>query len=370
MKRILTGMALLSCITGYAQEKLEITAKLGGMKDGERVLFWMPLGDVRDSTFVKDGSFSKTINMTGGGTTCIIHIGEDMNEAKGMFLYVEPGKLNFTGKGPYFDDAEITGSPFVEEWKQMDMELAGLRVNDAKLSELEAEVAEAMSVGDADAKQAIEAEMWKLKQANAKTAMDWLMQHPNVGAGSYLVNVYLSVLPRAEFLAFAEKLGPKVRNTHTVKYMIEQRTGASVEVNASLGKAAPGFTLEDVDGKKFSLSDFKGKYVLVDFWASWCKPCREQNPKLVEMHNKFKSKGLEVVSISIDDDREKWKQAVKEDQLSWLQLIGDAGRNSKIMKDYKVIGIPLAVLIDKNGNLLKIGLRGDNLEAELNALIK
>uniref|UniRef100_UPI002627C900 peroxiredoxin family protein n=1 Tax=Chitinophaga sp. TaxID=1869181 RepID=UPI002627C900 len=99
-------------------------------------------------------------------------------------------------------------------------------------------------------------------------------------------------------------------------------------------------------------------------------PCRDQNPKLVEMHNKFKAKGLEVVSISIDDDREKWKQAVKEDQLSWLQLIGDAGRNSQIMKDYKVIGIPLAVLIDKNGNLLKIGLRGDNIEAELNALIK
>lgn len=370
MKRIFTGIALLSCTTGFAQDKLEITAKLGGMQEGERVMIWMPLGDIKDSTVVKNGGFSKTVNMAGGGTTCIIHIGNDMNESKGTFMYVEPGKLNFTGKGPYFEDAEMTGSPFIEEWKRMDMELAGLRVNDSKITQLETDFEEASKVGDAEAKEAIGREMMELKDKNTKVVVDWLTQNPNVGAGSFLINAYLGHLPRTEFLALTDKLGPKVRNTHTVKYMIEQKTGASVKINDKIGKPAPGFTLKDINGKTVSLADFKGKYVLVDFWASWCKPCRAQNPKLIEIHNKFKSKGLEIVSISIDDDAEKWKQAVQEDKLSWLQLIGDAGRNSKIMADYNVIGIPLAVLIDKDGNLVKVGLQADNYETELNKLMK
>ena len=133
------------------------------------------------------------------------------------------------------------------------------------------------------------------------------------------------------------------------------------------GKIAPDFEELMIDQKrKIKLSDLRGKVVLLDFWASWCGPCRRENPALVELYEKYKKDGFTVMSVSLDTDKEKWKSAIIADKLTWTNHVSDLGGwNSKIAKIYKVNSIPLTVLIDKDGRIIKLNLRGEALSSEL-----
>lgn len=116
---------------------------------------------------------------------------------------------------------------------------------------------------------------------------------------------------------------------------------------------APSFRLPDVNGKMYSLEDFKGKYLLIDFWASWCAPCRVKNKELNKHYRELKDMGLNVVSVSLDNDRAKWRQALREDRVAWLQLADLAGfKDSKIKNDYKVEQVPTVYLISPQGEVL------------------
>lgn len=132
------------------------------------------------------------------------------------------------------------------------------------------------------------------------------------------------------------------------------------------GKPAPDITLNDVNGKPLSLSSLRGKTVLIDFWASWCRPCRVENPNVVRVYKKYKNRGFEVFSVSLDNDRSRWTNAIAQDGLEWPSHVSDlAGWNSSAAKLYGVTGIPYTLLIDKEGNIIRTELRGPALEQEL-----
>ena len=160
----------------------------------------------------------------------------------------------------------------------------------------------------------------------------------------------------------------------------------------AVGKVAPDIKLPDPEGKEYALSDYKGKVVLLDFWASWCGPCRRENPNVVKVYNKYKSKGFEVFSVSLDglDDRTKarfasaeqidqqmerskdrWKQAIQVDGLAWDGHVSDLKKwNSAPAQTYGVSGIPRTFMIDRDGKIAAIGLRGaEAIEAELLKLL-
>lgn len=138
----------------------------------------------------------------------------------------------------------------------------------------------------------------------------------------------------------------------------------------SVGDIAPDFTLEDADGGSFSLSSLKGKYVLVDFWASWCTPCRRENPNIVEAFQKYKDKNFTVFGVSLDSDRGAWKAAIKKDNLAWKQVSDLKKWESAVVPMYGIEGIPYNVLLDPSGKIIETDLRGGSLHSKLAEILK
>jgi peroxiredoxin len=137
-----------------------------------------------------------------------------------------------------------------------------------------------------------------------------------------------------------------------------------------VSKQLPDLTLPDVNGKPVSLSSFRGKYVLVDFWASWCAPCRAENPNVVKAFNQFRNKNFTVVGVSLDRTKDDWQNAIKEDHLEWTHISDLKYWSSKAVELFKFDGIPFNVLVDPSGKVIAERLRGAVLEAKLQELLK
>lgn len=134
------------------------------------------------------------------------------------------------------------------------------------------------------------------------------------------------------------------------------------------GTVAPDFTFNTPDGKPLALSSFKGKVTLVDFWASWCGPCRKENPNVLRVYKKYHSKGFDVLGVSLDDNKEKWTDAIKKDGLVWNHVSDLKGWDSEACKLYGIEAIPFTVLLDKEGKIVAKSLRGPALEKKLEEL--
>ncbi|MCT4599578.1 MAG: AhpC/TSA family protein [Marinifilaceae bacterium] len=138
----------------------------------------------------------------------------------------------------------------------------------------------------------------------------------------------------------------------------------------AVGSVAPDFEMNTPEGKPFKLSSLRGKVVIMDIWASWCGPCRAENPNVKRIYKKFHKKGLEVLSVSLDDDKSKWVKAIKEDGLNWHHVSELNGWKSKVVKLYGVRGVPHIVIIDKKGVIVAKNLRDISLEKKIEELLK
>ncbi len=138
----------------------------------------------------------------------------------------------------------------------------------------------------------------------------------------------------------------------------------------AIGNMAPDFTMADTEGKPVALSSFKGKYLLVDFWASWCGPCRGENPNVVANYNKYKNKNFTVLGVSLDEDKVKWLAAIKTDNLTWTHVSDLKGWSNAAAKTYGVESIPFNVLLDPTGKIIAMDLRDEDLGKKLGEVVR
>jgi peroxiredoxin len=206
---------------------------------------------------------------------------------------------------------------------------------------------------------------------SVQKAQSGFMKNYILKNGKSVVSAYLAIsnayaFSLEELKEINKAMDTCIARSPYVKTLAERET---ILDKVQPGQPAPDFTLNDTLGKPVSLSSFKGNVVLVDFWASWCGPCRAENPNVVAAYKKYNSKGFTVFGVSLDSDKEKWMKAIVKDGLTWKHTSDLLGWKNEAAKLYGVMSIPANFLLDKEGKIIASNLRGADLENKLAELL-
>lgn len=365
---ILVSLFFFSCggddSTQENQEPgFEVQASLNGLTYAKAYMSDYKNGEMLkiDSVDIKDGKFSFKGKMELPEARYI-----SFNEGKEMFpVFVENSSIQISGSLASPDSVKISGSAsqkIVDDFK------LGLKNHDEILNGIVDRYYAAEDNGDEEAMANIDTEYYAADSLKNIYIEDFITKNSSSPVAPYLSLRYLVSNYEIEEI---EKLissfkDDAVKSTYTTS--INERL--AILKNSKIGSQAPEFSQNDVDGNPIALSSFKGKYVLIDFWASWCGPCRAENPNVVAAYKKFNKKGFEIFGVSLDENKEKWIDAIKKDNLTWKQVSDLKGWANAAAKLYGVNSIPHSVLLDKEGKIIAKNLRGEELHKKLEEVLK
>jgi peroxiredoxin len=311
-----------------------------------------------------DYSFAKKLHLTEAGFYNINFYGK---QALNMMLYKSNVEINVDGNNQQ-GFVEIKGSPdhdlianvqkMMNESQsnpemmalQADFEKAVAAKNNDKIAELQNK---AVLVMDNSRLKMIS----YLKEQPASLALFNLLQDPNLIDKDKHFDLFVSANEKFK------KDWPSSRFTKELSAITEK-----IKITG-IGQQAPEIALANPSGQIVKLSSLQGKYVLIDFWAKWCGPCRQENPNVVKAYSRFKDKGFEVYGVSLDRKKEDWVQAIAEDGLTWTHVSDLQYFNSQAARDYNINAIPFSILLDKTGKIIAKNLRGPALESKLEEVL-
>ncbi len=316
-----------------------------------------------DSTVVKDGHFTFT-GMMAEPMFYVLKL-PGQNGGKGFFL--EPGLITITGHKDSLYKAEVTGSASqrqFEEWSRQWQAIASKagpiyhRLDSATEHGKIKETKEERKIFD-DA-----IEVLNVQTYIAVTA--FIKKYPQSPVGPFVITDRYINYPDAERLAGSVALlSEEALQTYYGRKITEYR---AIMAKTAIG-ASPDFAIADTSGRILQLSSLRGKYVLVDFWASWCAPCRKENPNVVAAYQKYHSQGFDIVGVSLDTKKDAWMKAIAKDGLDWNHVSDLHGWESAIVKELGIRAVPANFLLDKDGKVIANNLRGEALLEKLGTLL-
>jgi peroxiredoxin len=296
-----------------------------------------------------------------------IGLGRLGRDADVVLFYVEKGDINITGQDSV-KNALISGSKINDENKSYNAFVAAPEKTMAMLNS-EYQAASESQKNDQAFTDSLKARYDKAREEKSLLQYQYVKQNPD----SYLSLLTLIELgePDIEVTKMEPLFNGLSATVRTTPAGLELAKSIATERAVTIGATAPLFTQNDANDKPVSLASFRGKYVLLDFWASWCAPCRGENPNVVKAYNQYKNKNFTVLSVSLDRPGKKdaWLAAIKADGLEWAQVSDLKFWDNEVAKLYGIRAIPQNFLIDPNGKIVDRNLRGDELNKKLASLL-
>lgn len=310
--------------------------------------------EIIDTAKVESGKFKfeGTIDMPD-----LYYIGLDASRFVSFFI--EPANIKMEFHVDSLRNPVVEGSASDKEFRQYEQKISDNR--SAQIG-LYTQYQEASRLNDTVKVAALEKEIEGLDAKLKAELISFIKDNPKSYVSPYIAMRHAYELDLAELQDIHSSLDSKVKESPFTK-MIDERV--AILENVAVGKPAPDFTMNDNEGNPFTLSSTRGKVVLVDFWASWCGPCRKENPNVVAAYKEYNKQGFDIVGVSLDRDEVSWKEAIKADKLTWIHVSDLQYWNNAVSKQYGVMSIPSNILLDKNGVIIARDLQGEELTKKL-----